>query len=94
MEALKTGYLAAADKRAYIYGLLGPGKAGETLSHGVKNLASEIDPSYQPAGVSLFDFRNAETVITTEVLPLGGGKQANTNDTGKNRVKPLFWMKV
>jgi len=71
---LKANYLAAANKREFIDGLLGPGQAGERVVHRVKGLMEAIDVDYQPAGVTLSDFRDSDTMNSSWVKPNSGGK--------------------
>ncbi len=73
---LKANYLAATNKRAFLDGLLGPGQAGERVFHRVKGLMEAIDVDYQPAGVTLSDFRDSDTMNSSWVKPDGGGKEA------------------
>lgn len=76
IEALKTGYLAAADKRAYIYGLLGPGKAGSRVAHRIKGLYEAIKIYYNPKGIH-FEDEIFDSDIITKVFPDSGEKNGH-----------------
>lgn len=76
IDALQSAYLAAPNKRGFIDGLLGPGQIGERVVHRVKGLMEAIDVDYQPAGVTLSDFRDSDTMNSSWVKPDGGGQEA------------------
>lgn len=76
-DELKSAYVAAQDRRGFIDGLLGPGQIGERVVHRVNGLMEAIDVDYQPAGVTFFDYRDSDVMLSTEVKPNAGGKNGN-----------------
>lgn len=73
LDQLKGDFVGAGDKKAFIKGLLGPGKAGEKIFHRVRGLWESIDIRYQPSDAHLSEFELAPNLMLTEVNPPQGG---------------------
>lgn len=73
LDQLKGDFVAAGDKKAFIKGLLGPGKAGEKIFHRVQGLWESIDIRYQPSDAHLSEFELAPNLMLTHVNPPQGG---------------------
>lgn len=73
LDQLNNNFLAASDKKAFLKGLLGPGKPGEKIFHRVQGLWESIDIRYQPSDAHLSESELAPNLMFTEVYPPQGG---------------------
>ena len=74
LPQLESDFVSAADKKAFIQQLLGPGQPGTKIWHRVRGLWESIKLQYRPSDAHLSEFELAPNLILTEVYPPSGGK--------------------